>query len=238
MRALSTQAVLLTLLLAGQSGALAQVTGGVSRVYSLSDRYSISGSQPHVYVVPNPSHYRSQANTLPESYARGAAMVIHARGHYERLAAEARILHAEARAREIENHEAAVESYFALRQLNRQAVALARGPRPTQDDLVRIASQARPQPLDDELTDAGEICWPALLQAQEFAWFRAELEDAFCERAVNGGPRLEDLTWIDQTARAMLDVLKEHVRGVPADDYMTARRFIESLVHEARQPLG
>ena len=34
----------------------------------------------------------------------------------------------------------------------------------------------------------------------------------------------------------MLDDLRGRIRGLPAGDYMTARRFLESLVNEARMP--
>ena len=231
-------AVVLAVLIT-QAEARAQRPAGVAAVKPLFNVQPISTVRPYYYHAPNWNYYRYRSATVGESYARGFAAMTYARGQYNRLTAEARVLHADAYRSEIANHELAAGTYFAMRQANREARAAERRPRATAADLARFAAQAKPNRLSpSELSNTGQIAWPILLQANEFAAFRVEMEDAFAQRAANGGTGLDDHVKVGQTTKVMLDVLKAHVGGVQPMDYMAARRFIESLAHEARQPLS
>jgi hypothetical protein len=239
MKALSTLSALLVLALAPQATTLAQPPAGAAPAGTLNAR-SMSALRPYYpHYAFNPDYYRFRAATAAESYARGLAAMTYARGQYNLLTAGARGLHAEAHSREIANHEQGVQAYYRLRQYNREAVALERGPRATQADLVRLASQDKPTRLSPtELSNAGEISWPVLLQAEEFKVFRAELEKAFAQRAAKGALGLSDHVKVSETTKVMLQVLQSYVGGVEPMDYISARRFIESLALEARKPLG
>jgi hypothetical protein len=205
--------------------------------------------QPHypstpVYYVPRPffggwpAAYRS--STAAGAYARGAAAMTHARGHYNLLTAEARVVHTEAQRREIENREQWIDSYFAMREKNRQERAAERGPRATVEQLRRIAATGKPAALSPSELDAvtGEISWPALLQGEEYGTFRAALEQVFAQRAATGQVGTDALGKAKHATDSMLEELKTHVREVPQQDYIAARRFIESLAHAAQQPAG
>jgi hypothetical protein len=239
MKALATISGVLILVLAVQAETLAQPPARVGHVRPLWSVQSLSGLQPVPYFIPNPNYYHHHASTAAESYARGLAAVTYARGQYNLLNAQARLVHADAYGQEIANHELAAQTYFAMRQTNREARAAERGPRATQVDLVRFAAQAKPDRLSpSELTNTGKISWPMLLQADEFTAFRAELERAFARRAANGNIGLEDHVRVSETAKVMLEVLKAYAGGVDPMDYVAARRFIESLTYEARQPIS
>jgi hypothetical protein len=219
--------------------AQAQVPARVTRVqplYNVDSNYSY-GLRPRYY-LPNPNYYWHRATTPAEGYARGIAAMTYAQGQYNRLTAAARVTHAEAVRREIENREMAAETYFAMRQANREARAAERGPSPTSADLARWAEQAKPDRLSpSQLTpNTGEVSWPALLQADEFAAFRAELEETFAERAANGRIAAEERDQAQQTTKAMLEGLKKLVREVHPNDYIEARRFLKSLAYEAQLP--
>jgi hypothetical protein len=239
MRVLSTLGAVLILVLVMQAEVLAQRPARVAPVPPLWNVRSISALVPYPYYLPSPNFYRYRAATAAESYARGIAAATYAQGQYNRLSAEARLIEADAYRREIANHELAAQTYFAMRQANREARAAERGLRAAPADLVQFAAQAKPHRLSpSELTNTGKISWPLLLRADEFAPFRVELEKSFVQRAANRGIGLEEHVKISQTAEVMLDVLKIYVGGVDPMDYMAARRFIESLAFEARQPLG
>lgn len=241
MKTLSIQlAAALVALATLATDAPAQVPAGVTQVrplYNVQSSYGY-GLRPH-YVAPYPHGYWRGAATVAGSYARGLAALTYAQGQYNVLTAEARAIHAEARAREIENHELATQTYFAMRQTNREARAAERGPRASAAEIARRAEQAAPDRLSSSQlgADTGKVSWPALLQADQFAAFRAELEKTFSERAANGRITAEGREQTQQTANALLAELKRYVRQVPPSDYIEARRFIESLSHEAQLPV-
>ena len=240
MRALSTLVAVVLLALVTQAEALAQRPAEVRRVRPLLNVRPAPALQPYYsYYVPNGNYYGYRAATAGESHARGLAAGAYALGQYNRLTAEGRLVHTYAYRQEIENHELAVQTYFAMRQANREARAAERGPRATPADLARFAAQGKPSRLSpSDLDNKGSISWPLLLQADEFEAFRAELENAFTQRAADGGIGLDDHVKVSRTAEVMLDVLKAYVDGVDPMDYIAARRFIESLAWEARQPLS
>lgn len=239
MKALSIQVAVVLLAFAAQAGAQAPRPARVGEVPPLRNFQPASVVQPYTYYLPSPNYYRYRAATVGESYARGLAAVTYAQGQYNWLRAGARVFHANAYEHEVSNYDLTVRTYFATRQYNREAVAAERGPRATLADLERFAAQEKPKRLSpSELQNTGQISWPLLLQTDEFAPFRAEMENAFAKRAANGSIGLDDHSKVSQTTQVMLDVLQEYVHAVPPMDYTAAKRFIESLGHEARQPLG
>jgi hypothetical protein len=239
MKALSIQVAVVMVALATQAAALAQPPANVAPVRPLANIQSLPYVHAYPYHLPNPNYYGYRAATVGESYARGVAARAYSFGQYNRLTAEARLIHTHADTRDIENYDYGVRTYFEMRQYNRAARAAERGPRATQADLVRFAAQEKPHRLSPgELSNTGEISWPILLQADEFAAFRAELEQTFVQRAADGRVGLEDHVKVSRTAKVMLDVLKTYVSEVDGMDYIAARRFIESLAFEARLPLS
>ena len=239
MKALSIQVAVVLVALATQAEALAQQPTNMARVRPLLNAGSLPVAQPYPYYRPNPHYYRRGGGTVAGSYLRGAAALTYSRGQYNRLTAEGRLIHAYADGQDISNHEQGARTYLAMRQAYRQAVAAERGPQATPADLKRFAAQGTPARLGpSELSNTGQISWPILLQAGEFAAFRAELEVAFARRAADGHVRLKDHVMVSRTAKVMLEALKTYVGVVDPMDYMAARRFIESLVFEARKPLG
>jgi hypothetical protein len=81
----------------------------------------------------------------------------------------------------------------------------------------------------------GEISWPQELSGPEYASSRADFERAFAQRAALG-QAVAGGTVVEQAANGMLAELKTHVREISPQQYMTARRFIESLAHELEKP--
>ncbi|OHB72646.1 MAG: hypothetical protein A2V70_17300 [Planctomycetes bacterium RBG_13_63_9] len=240
MKTLSIQLAAVTVTLALQSGAEAQAPQNVAHVqplHSVQSNYSL-GLRPGYYAPAPYGLWYHHASTAAAAYQRGVAARIYAQGAYNRMTAEARVIHAEGRRREIENREMAAETYFAMRAANEEARAAQRRPRATEAELARFAEQAKPDRLSPSELSAttGAVSWPVLLQSDEFAELRAELESVFSTRAANGEIGADELAVVSQTTSAMLNQLRKTVRDVNPMDYVMARRFIESLAYEARSP--
>ncbi|HID76782.1 MAG TPA: hypothetical protein EYP56_12400 [Planctomycetaceae bacterium] len=178
--------------------------------------------------------YRHHASTAAEGYLRGSGDLIRAWGQYNLLTAEARRAYAAARHQEIVNRQEEVHAYFSLRDYNRRKRAANRRPRPTEEQLRRIAASARPRPLSPKHVDwiTGRIQWPGVLLASHYEPFRAGLDRAFALRAAQGEIDPVTLAEAKRAAHQMLEELKSHIREMPSQEYMAARRFIESLAHD------
>lgn len=187
-----------------------------------------------------PVQIPARATTVPGSMAQGYSDVIRARGEYNYLTSQAAVFGAQARALQLQNARDYVQTYFDLRRANRTYRLLERGPRSGPEAWVRYAQAARPDRLSPAEFDAisGRISWPILLQADEFAKPRAELEALFATRADLGGVNTWGYLRIDQMAKALLEQLKLRVADFPPQDYIQARRFLEALAYEAKYPAG
>ncbi len=84
----------------------------------------------------------------------------------------------------------------------------------------------------------GKIHWPMLLTAAEYNGQRAFLEKVFADRAYHGVIGAEGFHMVTDLTDDMLASLKLKIRDVAPDQYMTAKRFLESLAYEASQPAG
>ena len=84
----------------------------------------------------------------------------------------------------------------------------------------------------------GEIHWPLLLTVQTLSPQRVELEKAFADRAYHGVMEAEIFLRVLQVTDDLISSLKSQVHSLPADQYVVAKRFLESLAYEAGQPAG
>jgi len=197
---------------------------------------SYSGGRPYYGGAPLWHHH---ASTAAEGYARGVAAILYAQGAYNRLSAEARMVHAQAYAQELENRQRAVDTFFNLRATNRRARAVERGERPTFEELAKLARDSAPGRLgDDQLGRAsGQIHWPAALQDEQFAAYRAQLEQIFRYRATTGTVGSHQQQQVRQLTHRMLSRLKGNIRQLSPMEYTEARGFLTSLAYEAQLPV-
>jgi hypothetical protein len=181
------------------------------------------------------------ASTLSEGFGRGLGAVIRAQGEYNLNISAAAINVSLARQQEIENRKRWTQSYFEIRDLNRQAFeAETKRLRGTPEDWIRVAQAGKPKRLSPSELDivTGEIHWPILLTAQGYSGRRVELEKAFADRAYHGVMAAETFLKVLQMTEDLLANLKAQVRSLPSGQYLAAKRFLESLAYEARQPAG
>lgn len=190
------------------------------------------------------SSYPFRASTPAESFARGAADWIRARGEFNLLSSEAAINAEEARARAIVNAEEGVKAYFRIRQINRDYRQAERGPRPTPEDIERYARAAQPAPLSPSELDTvtGRVNWPILLRDDRFTPLRSELEDLLDRWAVSRNLGRIDNFGTEQhlavrrTTEQLEEELREDVRELHPQDYTAAKRFLRSLEYQVLQP--
>jgi len=194
----------------------------------------IGGWYPH-YLYP-----RYHSSTAAEGYLRGMAMHIWARGHYNYMTAQARVAAAHARQLEIDNREQAANTYFSMREANRQARAEQRRPRTTPEQAARLAAAGQPDFLSPAEFDpqANRIAWLRVLQSAEFDRQRTRIEEILASRASGGQLATDEAAQVEEVVQLMLTTLRGQIHELPPSEYISGRRFLERLAHSARQPFG
>lgn len=179
-----------------------------------------------------------EAGTPQSSAARGLADVIRSQGQYNALTGQGLVSLSQAQRQFIENRKAGVENYFAVREINREMRAKERGRRGTYEDWVRYAQAGAPARLSPGELDhvSGRISWPVLLRSDKFANSRGELEKLFAFRAVSGQLSTDEFLRIDELTRGLADQLQTRVASLPPQEYVRAKRFVQSLSYEAMLP--
>jgi hypothetical protein len=179
--------------------------------------------------------------SIEQGRLMGIADGLRGLGEFNKNTATANVLTEQAREKAIDNRYDQVQTYFQVRQLNHEYRNAARGPAPTQEDLLRYSQSAVPERLSVTALDrqSGAIHWPAALMRPEFNEHRARLEQMFQGRSYyNSGVASESYLEIqDETAR-MLATLQVFVRETEPTAYIQARKFIAGLAYEARFPAG
>jgi hypothetical protein len=169
--------------------------------------------------------------TAAESYYRGMADVIQARGQAAESAARAARDWEAARSRYIENQSLWLEEYNRRKRIGtarreseyaemREKVDRFRSARD-----ARIAETAVAANLDP---DTGELQWPDALQQSEYQASRERLDELFRIREETGASMaVQDE--IREVAAQMRSRLQDHISDYPADDYIAADKFLTAL---------
>lgn len=160
----------------------------------------------------------------------GMASVISAKGDYNLATSAAAINMTQAQKQEIENRQQWTNTYFDMRATNRTAGGRA-SPRPTMEQLTRMAQEMAPKPLASGQMDqvSGRLNWPSALQQASFDSQREQLDQLFATRAKYGGLSYADQMTVRQTVEAMFDELKTQIRDIPPQDYVACRNFLNSV---------
>jgi ubiquitin len=184
------------------------------------------------------AYINNKASTPGESHARGMSDMVRSQGMANLANSEAAINMTEATKRNMENRDQWTDTYFQMRQKNRDYRAAERRPRASREDFVRMAAAGRPSKLSPSDLDSvtGEIDWPRALTRPEFADSRTTLENLFAKRAAYGQSTWKDSSQIAAITKKMEEDLKKVIRDVPPSDYTASKRFLDSLAYENQQP--
>ena len=112
------------------------------------------------------------SSTALEGFGRGLGDMINAFGQYNLATSAAAVNLSQARRSEIANDKLWTQTYFEMRDLNRQnREAEIKRERGNPEDWARYAQAGKPKPLGNQNLDAatGQIRWPVLLGLHDFA---------------------------------------------------------------------
>ncbi len=181
------------------------------------------------------------SSTAQEGADRGLAAVVQAQGYANLQNSEAAKNWEQAKTLEMQNRLRWSETYFEMRQVNRDKRADEAGPRVTQEQAIRLARMAAQPRLGSTQLDpvTGHIEYPLILTQDIYKDYRDRLDGLFANRAASGGSiRYDDFLAIQTTVSRFVETLQKHVSEYAAGDYGRARNFLDSLVLEARSPAG
>jgi hypothetical protein len=192
--------------------------------------------------IASPVEAQFDAASTPESSAGHAiADLIRSQGMYNHMTSAAMVNIEDARGKFIDNQRLWTEVYMTRKRLleaeHAQALeaARARNLRYREDQ----ASQPHlpPRLYSSQLNSStGEIAWPPALRRDAFAVQRAEIESLLATRAQMGSSsEISSALYIK--VREMQEELRNHIREVVTQEYLDARRFLDSLSLEGRMPI-
>ncbi len=177
----------------------------------------------------------SHASTYEEGVARGLADVIRSSGAANLMHSEASKNYQDAYKKYLDNRLQATNTYFQMRQANKQYRQAERGQPVTQQQLIRYAKQKLPDRLSasdlDPLT--GDLSWPLLLRSQQFDLDRQQMQALFSQRANQGYLEPQQYLQVRELSTKMLNDMKPLTRSYPGSVTIEARKFLESLSFEA-----
>ncbi len=180
------------------------------------------------------------SSTYAEGVQRGAADVVRSAGMANLMNSEAAKNYEDARSKYLDNRLKGTKTYFEMRRYNKEYREAQKGPRPTSEQLFRLAKEATPKSLAPTELDpvTGEIKWPTILQGDEFADYRKNLEELYAARASSGGKLTPDQ--FSEIQKNISDMQVELGRKVKAQEiepqtFSQANAFVKRLGYESRR---
>ena len=180
-------------------------------------------------------------STVAGSYMQGLGQFVRSAGAYNLATSEAAKNLQEARSRALDNRLKGTETYFQMRRINQSYRDEQRRPQATSEQLHRLAALGAPSRLDANRLDpvSGSISWPLVLRQASYADYRQALEQRFAERSqTGGGIDYDTYKAIQAVVDQALAQLESEVEQYKPNDYIEAKKFLQSLAYEARFPVG
>lgn len=173
------------------------------------------------------------ASTAAGSAMNGMANAVSAMGSYNLSTSAAAVNMTQARRNSIENSQMYTDTYFQMRAANRAYRAAEASPRPTAEQIARLARDGAPRPLSpgDLNSVSGEINWPPALQQESFAAHRAQLDQLSATMATHGTLAISDQMAARHTIETMFADLKSQITDIPPQEYVASRNFLQSLIY-------
>jgi hypothetical protein len=195
----------------------------------------------HFYGVAagSPTGFFPPAHAYAGYDASGITNPAAARGQYNLSTAQAIQTLSATQTQSIENHNLAVNSYYQNKEVHDQYEAEQRSLHPplTAEQQEDINKRMQPGRLSTAQFDRSTnlIHWPALLRDAQFSDVRYQIDQLFHNRTPdNSGVDSDTYVQIKQNCEAMDAVLKKRIQELPANTYMAAYHFIQSVEYEAR----
>jgi hypothetical protein len=176
--------------------------------------------------------YSYHSSTLEEGVQRGYADVVRSYGMANLLNSQAATQIEQARKAYIENQMKATQTYFEGRRYNAEARQAARGTPLSMEQYVRLAREQAPDQLTATQLDplTGTINWPSPLRLPAYEALRKRIERLFQDRATGYVVYGE----IQQACGELEALIKADLEKFLPNDYVAAKRFLDSLIWAAR----
>ena len=177
--------------------------------------------------------YGGGAQTAQGAALQGMSQVISSAGQYNLDTSAAAINMTEAESNEMRNRVQGVQTFWQMRDIGRAEREKERGPRPTPEELARLARAGAPNALSASQMDpvSGALYWPSVLQDASFQAQRGVVDDFTAKWVKYGGLDYADQTQVRENIDAMFDGLKSQIRSIPPQDYVACRTFLQSLLY-------
>jgi hypothetical protein len=178
--------------------------------------------------------------TVEGSWAHGYADVVRAAGEAELNNSIAAGNYADARSKEIDNRLKATQTYFQMRDINKQWTEANKTPALTQEEAYRWAKALSPKRATSSQVDpvTGKILWPIILTSAAYNQPRNLLDSLFVSRATQGALNGDQFAQVQQAHDAILATMTANAKKYSDMDIIAAKNLIDSLVYEARFPAG
>lgn len=199
------------------------------------------------YVAPGAGYrrygyggYGYGGGTAAGNYAQGMASVISATGEATEAVSRASINNEEARSAYIDNQKKWTETYFEKKRINEQFrdAEYAKDRQARDKYLAERTSGIPPRLTPSQLDPAtGHIVWPNALRAEAFAPQRKQIEELVLLRNITS-TTTDVAAQLHTAARAMQADLKGRIGTMSPNEYIPARKFLDSLAYEGNYPSG
>jgi hypothetical protein len=200
-----------------------------------------SGSPSYQPAVPAPTtavyggggYGYGSAQTPAGAAMQGMSQVISSAGQYNLATSAAAVNMTEAQSKQLSNNLQGAQTFWAMRDLGRAERAKERGPRPTPEELARMARAGAPSGLKPSQIDpvSGKLYWPSALQDSGFESQRGIVDECTAKWIKYGGLDYADQTQVRENIDSMFDSLKSQISTIPPQDYVACRTFLQSLLY-------
>jgi hypothetical protein len=162
----------------------------------------------------------------------GYADVVRSYGMANLLNSQAANQIEQARKQYIDNQVKATQSYFEMRRYMKEERRTMQPSPLSMEQYVRLARVEAPEPLSTTQLDplTGTVSWPAPLRQPAYDAYRRRIDRLLQDRASGYVVYGE----VQAACQEFLDKLKADIEKFQANDYVVARKFIDSLVYAAR----
>jgi hypothetical protein len=182
--------------------------------------------------------YNYGGGTLEGNYLQGMSEVLRSEGEYNYNTAQAGISYEEARSKYLDNQRKWSQNYHQMREEQQRLAIQQREYNKQLNEARAAALAARPpvyrglgQSSFDRLT--GRVVWPEMLRGPEFDAPRKQIDQLFELRAKTGSSS-GTAEKIHTTVQEMLTRLRSEIEKIPANQYVSALKFLNALDYTAR----
>ena len=178
------------------------------------------------------------ASTAGEGFAIGMADCVRAAGMATMMGSVAASNLEDARSKYIDNQMKATQGYIERQRMAQSYQASLRRPPPTAEQLYRFAQQGLPRSLSASQLDpvTGDISWPVVLRDDDFDAYRDSTQQFFHDAIKNPHTfSYDSYHQLQQQSGDCLAMLKARIKEFRPNDYIEAKKFVESLTYAAQQ---